>query len=482
MDGNAPWEGQLLVPLIAAALFACVIANPTAQRTLESADCHVLAEGTDVANPATVWIGLVTDISRRPLREKSVDLARRELTTVGRGLPPATRGQARRPIAFISCDSAKPIGPTMQHLVRDAQVPVVIGPEYSGEVLETLHDYTIPARTALLTVASATALSGVPARGLFFRTSVHDGFQATVQARLITDVLEPQLRDAATVPPGVPMKLFLAYKGDTYGRALADAVATKVHVTARSEYGNRDDPSVRNLDATYAATARQILASYPHVIVLVGTTEAEQIISTVERGWPPSGRPRPRWVVSEAVQSVLSRIEAWDTTFAERVLATAPRINFDSPIAREWRTALSRAYPAVFAKDRRSGNALALYDLAYATAFAVTEMGSRPLNGLNIAAALRTLNATGAPDVPVGPGAILRAFNRLTQGRPVNIRGGSGNLDWDANGDVLQDIDVLCLVANAGAASGSGLQPSGLYFDVRHSRFVGRMTACRSHH
>src|SRR5262249_44067016 len=63
---------------------------------LTSSECTLLAEESDISDDNTVWVGLVTNVTDRPLRPLSVDFARREFVKVGRGLPPANPGGAHR--------------------------------------------------------------------------------------------------------------------------------------------------------------------------------------------------------------------------------------------------------------------------------------------------------------------------------------------------------------------------------------------------
>src|SRR5215207_7538866 len=72
---------------------------------LTSPECTLSAEAADPGNPNTVWVGLITDETNRPLRRLAADLARREIATAGQGLPPTTPMGQRRPFAFVACNS-----------------------------------------------------------------------------------------------------------------------------------------------------------------------------------------------------------------------------------------------------------------------------------------------------------------------------------------------------------------------------------------
>src|SRR5262249_38884264 len=152
-----------------------------------------------------------------------------------------------------------------------------------------------------------------------------------------------------------------------------------------------------------------------------------------------------RWIGSEAVAVVLARLGTLEASFARRFLFTNVRINFESPVARSLISSVAEEHPDVVKRDARSVNALGLYDSVYAMAYAIASLRDEPLTGPNIAAALRRLNQPGAPVVNVGGIAIPGIYERLKSGRPFDLQGASGSLDWDQNGDVVQDIDILCV-------------------------------------
>ena len=458
--------------------------------TRSSATCSTLAESGDAANPNTVWVGLVTDATRRPLRQLSADLARREIARVGTGLPPTTPDGPRRPLALVACNSALGIDDAFRYLIDSLRLPAVIGPQYSGETLHALQTYTLPAGSVMLaTNASAAVFTTLPTLGLFLRMMASDDAQGRVLARLVEERVEPELRDAVVLRRDEPLKVFVSYKGDVYGRGIAAtldrhlrfngrAAATNGPAFARADHGDPDDGAdpVRATDV-----AREILARLPHVVVIAGSREAQEVIEAVERAWPATAPYRPRWIGSDGVNVIVARMPMPESTFARRLLLTSVRVDFDAPAARQWYATLAREHPDALRADPRSPTALTTYEAVYAMAYAVASLGATPLSGERIAGALRGLNRPGAPPAEIGPSALRDVLARLSAGQPVDLRGASGPLDWDRNGDVEQDIDVLCVRTTRVARDGrpaAGTKPSGLYFDVQRDRFAGTMRDC----
>ena len=392
----------------------------------------------------------------------------------------------------MSCDSTKGIDPIFDHLISELNLPAIIGPVYSQDTLRALTKYTLPAKAVMLSTATAAVFTAMPSGGLFLRTLASDALQGKVLALLPGQYVEPELRSAGVLAPGEQMKLFVAYRDDMYGQAIAHTLRTELRLNGKTaaangdrfqiaDFGDPGDPANTSPDAKYASTAAKILAMRPHVIAIVGSLETEKIIRAVEEGWPATISYRPRWIGSEAVAVVVARLGTLEASFPRRFLLTTVRINFESPVARSLLSSIAEEHPDVVKRDPRSVNALGLYDSVYAMAYAIASLRDEPLTGPNIAAALRRLNQRGAPVVNVGGTAILSIYERLKSGRPFDLQGASGSLDWDQNGDVVQDIDILCVkTATTGprALASIGTKPSGLYYDVRRNRFVAKIADC----
>ncbi len=454
---------------------------------------HGVGEAGEVDNDDTVWVGLVTDVTKRPLRQFSADLARREIATVGKGLPPVAPRGPRRPYAMVACDSTKNIDAIFQHLIGELRLPAVIGPEYSGKALHALTRYALPAGTVLLAHnATASIFTTTPSHGLFLRCMTSDALHGKVLALFVSGYLEPELRATGVLKANQPMSVFIAYENDAYGQGIADIVTAELRFNGktpsengdrfkRADFGNPDDPVNTAPDTRYVSVAADILALRPHVIVIAGTAETERIIEAVDQRWPAGVKYRPRWIGSDGVAVVAARMVLPEASFPRRFLTANPRVDFATPLAQSWLSIMARQHADTFQKDPRSPTALATYDAVYAMAYAIASLRSEPLTGPRIAAALRRLDQPDAPAVEVGPAGIPAAYEKLEKAEPFDLKGGSCPLDWDANGDVLLDIDILCMKTRAdeeGQLKPVGTKPSGMYYDVRRNRFVGRIANC----
>jgi branched-chain amino acid transport system substrate-binding protein len=440
-----------------------------------------------------VWVGLVSDFSNRPIRRLAAELARREIATVAGGLPPTAPGAARRPFALVACNSTRGVDAIFQHLINTLKLPAVIGPDKSGDAFHAVTTYTLPAGAVVIgNNTTAGAFTTLPTHGLFLRLLASDAWQGKVDALFISRYVEPELRRKRVVAPGEPMRVFLAYKGDLYGNGIADILVRNLRFNRKSAvengpnfqrvtYSNPDDPANTHPELEYAAVAARIVAQRPHVIAFAGTTEMLHIVQAVESAWPTTVPYRPMWIGTDGAGVIAARNSIADTTFARRLMATTLRVDFDEPIAKHVVARIEAEHADVVQQDPRSVTALATYDAVYALAYAITALGSRPLTGAAIAAALRKLNQRHGPTLAVGEGDLREILARLQNQQSINLKGTTGALDWDKNGDVEQNLDIVCVRTTASRANMSvsiGTKPSGLYYDIKRRTFVGSVSGC----
>lgn len=480
-----------LVILIGLSASETAGAQPFSQADLRP--CELLADSSDAANPNTVWIGFVSDFTNRPIRRLAGDLARREIDSAGKGLPPTRLKGARRPLGLIACNSTEGIDPIFERLIYKLKVPAVIGPDKSAEALHALLNYTIPAGVVVVgNNTTAAEFTTLPTKGLFFRLLASDASQARVEALFIGTYLEPLLKAEGVITPRDAMQLVILHRGDAYGRGIARILMRHLRFNGRSpgdnrahfkriEYGSADDSASTRQPLNYESIAAEIVDMRPHVIAFAGTTEMLEIVKAVETTWPATVSYRPIWIGTDGAGVVSARYVSLDSTFLRRLLATNLKVDFDRPTARHVLTAIGREHPEIFQKDPRSVTAVATYDAVYALAYAIASLGGAPLTGSNIAAALRRLNQRGGAEAEVGPRDIQMIFTRLERREPIDLRGTTGDLNWDVNGDVTQEIEILCPRTTSnrtGVTQMIGMKSSGLYYDVGHATFRGRMADC----
>lgn len=454
--------------------------------------CELLVNSGGITDANTVWIGLVSDFTNRPIRRLAADVARREIASVAKGLPPIRSGGARRPLGLVACNSAAGIDSIFYYLIGKLKLPAVIGPDKSGEALHALTTYTLAAGTVVVgNNTTADEFTTLPTRGLFVRLLASDAWQGKADALFIGTRLEPQLRAKGLIAAGDAMRLLVVHKGDAYGRGIADILIRNLRFNGKSatdngsnfkriDYGNPDDTTSAQAQK-YGAVAADIISMRPHVIAFAGTTEMLDIVKAVESGWPVTASYRPIWMGTDGAGVISARSAVNDSTFPKRLLATNLKLDFDRPVARNLLETMAAERPEVFRKDPRSATALATYDAVYAIAYAIASLRSTPLTGSNIAIALRAMNQQGAPDAEVGPVHLREILSRLAKGERINLRGTTGDLDWDAQGDVMQDIEILCVrlsPPDRAVSVPTGMKPSGLYFDVRRNAFSGEIRGC----
>jgi serine/threonine-protein kinase len=449
---------------------------------LESADCHLLAEPSDIGNDATLWIGAMFPTSgpEAPrfgeLSMRAVDLARRDFVEAAGGLPPVHAGAPKRPIAVIACDDRVDAERVATHLVDEVRVPAVIGFARSREVADLAASHFN--RRGVLALASNTAsmLRNIPhAPGeprLVWRTTTSADMVAAPSSALVNELIEPALRKDG-LRPGEAMRVAIGRVDNPSGQSYAHFYATSLRYNGRAALENGEafrqillpDQLSDQLDApTVRRAADEILALAPHVVVDAGGLTGE-VLREVEERWP-EGRTRPRWVwASLEDRGLHAEVRA-------RPELRARLFGVETPSATPAIAHFALRYNELFSPKITAASATsAPYDAFYLFAFAALAAGDQPLTGKSLARAIPRLLPPGEP-VEVGQAGIYPVFAALGGGRNIDLQGTITTLDFDPEtGDATADFAVYCF------SEGDDLRvaESGLTFDAKTRRLRGTL-------
>lgn len=435
-----------------------------------------MAEGalaTIKDDPSTIVLGVLAPFTTEQQSTgraifNSTTVAVQEITNVSRGIPvPGT--SKSRPFVFIPCDDNAAVAST-NHLVNTLKVPAIIGPQFSGTLLNLVSATTIAGRTLLISSsATASTITDLPDNDLVWRTAPPDTLQAQAIAGLLSKKLEAEVRTAVAAGAADKLKLAVVHKSDAYGTGLESNIRSTVTLNGEAlsssnpsykafDYGDpKDTPA---LEAGLPAKVADIAANAPHIIVIIGTVEAAtKVLPAIEAGWTEP-KYRARYILTDGVQSAeLEEQVKGKAELAARISGTAPGTQskpFDDFLFR-YRTKFGTSAPSpnVF------GTAGA-YDATYMLAYSISAAGEEPLRGELIAKGFsRLLNGTATE---LGSEASKgSAFGVLANGGDLNIDGASGPLDFNpVNGDARSDIQVWCLSLGATPPT----QNTGLFLDA----------------
>ncbi len=449
---------------------------------LTSEDCaQVLGNYKD---PNAIVVGFLgplvgADASTGLPIHNGAKLALHELETNVIGLPGGANGKPR-PIAMVCCDdlSAPEANPrrAAKHLVSDIGTQAILGPAFSGIMIETATGITIPA--GVLTIsASATnpSITNLADNGLVWRTCPSDAIQAIPLAGLVTS-LEVQVRAEQSLMAADQIRLAMAVKGDAYGTGLADVVTPLLTFNGKSAADNADnfarvdyaDPS-GNPNPDLSNEITQIVALKPQIILMFGTTEAaKNLYIGIETAWNDLNPmpPRPYYLFPDGgkVSELTDGIGA-DDDRRKRVRGTVPGV------ASELYGAFKLRYKA-YIKNEPLAYADTGYDAMYLLAYGMLAVGDKPITGIALADALKKMSK-GTP-VDAGPtsGNINKAFDAIQSSGEIDYNGASGPLNFDPKtGEAKADIDIWCIGRNA--QNMPVFLSSGAHFDANTSKIVG---------
>jgi serine/threonine protein kinase/ABC-type branched-subunit amino acid transport system substrate-binding protein len=449
---------------------------------LDSDDCHIAAEPSDLASDSTVWIGSLLPLTGPDAKafgtreSQAIELARRDFAHMLAGATAGPHGG--HPLALVACDDAVNPSRALHHLVDDVGVPAVIGFRTSDEAIESATSTLIPKGVlgiaALNTspiISSLPQVSGQPR--MIWRTTYSAAEMALPIAQIVPQLLEPEL---APKLGGQPLRVALVRQDDATGLGFADTLFKSLRFNDRSALEN--ESSYREFVSALGAGGSpsehkklldNLIAFAPHVIVYFGSSEAlADIAEPLERGWRDPG-VRPRYVKTSPFGPP---VHAFIGTNAERrrrflslttVSTTAANARF---VAR---------YNETFADTvTRTFSPNSSYDAFYVIAYATYALGGAPVTGAALANALPRLTPPGTA-IDVGPSGIFDAINKLSGGGRVDLNGATGPLDFDpATGDALVDLAVLCVDVD-GRGSAAGNRESGLVYDATSRALRGTM-------
>ncbi len=388
-----------------------------------------------------------------------LNMAFSDFATAAGGLPPLPGATKRRQIAVLVCDdsSANDVAlRSVNHMVTDLGIQTLVGPTWSGPTINFLTQTTIAAGT--LVIASGTTspdLTSLQKNNLFYRTSESTTLEAPPIARLAGDIEAVLGRGA--VP--VTTKMALLYKGDSFGKGTAQAIASILTLNGKPandpsnqgnylqlDYGNSSDPKADPLK--YTDTAAKVIALQPHIVITIGTSEMfGNVMGLIEQGWPGGGTKRPFWIYPHTgvTSALVTQLKTLDTTDDLRKRILGVTYGSNSKAYLQFRTNFVASQPNDVSPDAIDANTT--YDAFYVAAYAVASIGAQPLTGANIAAGIANLvPPAGQTKITVGPSDINQALTLLTQGQKINLEGTSGPLDFNLQtGDVAQENQVWCI-------------------------------------
>jgi branched-chain amino acid transport system substrate-binding protein len=329
-------------------------------------------------------------------------------------------------------------------LVKEKSVPVVFT-SGSGQTI-SVTSVTIKAGVLVITHTATSPdiakLSdkpqGAPA-GLVWRTAPSD----ILQGRIIGDLLLGRIAVAGgTAPFANVQDVGIPYVNDAYGQGLFDVLLNRLNSTGKTVTSGQYP---RNGDVTPAINA--VVNNTPDVAVLVGFSEDN---AKIVSGAAARGRTSQAWFFTDAGKDLgLFNSLGNQRALVEGAYGTAPaQARPGDPVYQLFVQRFRSAYgadPGQFSFTAHAYDSMYLVALGAAYAAGPDVNTPRAITGTLIADGLTRVTPSGSTTVPtynLGGTSFNAAREELRAGNVINVRGASGDLDFDATGEAVSEYEL----------------------------------------
>ena len=267
----------------------------------------------------------------------------------------------------------------------------IVGALSSGVTIAVAESVTVPNGILQISAASTSpAITVLEDNDFLFRTTVSDAAQGVVLARL---AMEQGYGSAG-----------ILYINNAYGEGLAN-----------------------QFTETFASLGGTVTASVPHEETQPGQAEV-YLLQALE------GEYADEFLFTDAGKAPeIMDIVGWDVL--EGMLGTGPGAA-DNPFLQQFHD----SYLGTYGVEVKEPYLAEVYDAAVLIALA-SELADSADPAL-IRDALRSVANPPGEIVGPGPEGVARALELIRDGQDVNYRGAAGEIDFDANGDVLGTIEI----------------------------------------
>ncbi len=297
---------------------------------------------------------------------------------------------------------------TGNKLVNVEQVVGIVGPSCSGATNGMVQAVTIPAGVVVISdSATAPSITDLDDKDTVFRVAPSDAYQGLAIAKLVTQA-------------GIK-KVAVTYSNDDYNAGIAKVFVEEFAKMGGTVTGNQahepNKASYRSELATLSEGGPEALALFAYY----GSSGITIIKNSLENGL------FGKFYAADGMFdiSVIDQIGA--DNLRGNITITQASSDFDD--------ASFKAFAEEYKKtggDPAAPYAAHGYDATFLLAMAIEKAGSA--DRTKIAAALREI--ANAPGEVIRPGEWAKAKELIDAGKDVNYEGASGNVDFDANGDV----------------------------------------------
>lgn len=428
-----------------------------------------------------MWVG--ASVFYAPGTWQGLELVRRDFA-LRQGLPPATAGGERRPLAFVYCEADPSLEEGVDHLINTLELPVVITSIDTTSEISVLENYAKPKQVfQLSTTAGGPQFKDVPNDDLIVDLVLINEHYDIEVAQLVESYYTPLLREGggplmtnelpriAVVHSSTPTYQNLSLKM----QAELENVTTRDHVRAIG-YGSADEP--RGNPAAYAGVVSDVLEFKPHVIIIMGDDEIGPVTDQatgevtsmgidlpIEERWAAEvpDQPPPQWLgilgtVGQLPKDMGLLEPAKMLDWASRSLFIQQHYDFEGRLFTEYFRELEKLVEettpgdanGVLGVERTSPYNEFMREGAYLTAYAIALVAAqgKEVTGPNLAKAARSFGKDKPTQFTLGVADLFRALESIeTTKDAFFLENFQGWVGFDDNGFAQYEFadDVACL-------------------------------------
>jgi branched-chain amino acid transport system substrate-binding protein len=374
-----------------------------------------------------------------------------EIDTFAQGGLPGGPNGARRPIVIVACDESQAAEESVNHLVDDIEVPIIVGPTFSTPLLDLAAKIVETGTFVLSPTASSPLLLDIQDEGLIWTVDPNTVDIIPAFATTFPDTEQAARLDQA-VPMGTDIKVVHTVSGDSVTQSTAGLITAALSFNGKSAFDNGTnyrrldygDPTETTVD--YAPLIVEILSELPNIVILQGQAEIYQdIMAPVEDNWP-MGTPKPYWATFEKQIPQLEEIAEMYADTLLRLRGIRYFRDFGHPNYQAFAIRYQSAHPMGISPPVFQER---MYDALYLAAYAATAIGTTGntnLTGSQFAQALPLLD-DGGQAINVGPDSFQDGLNLLqTDNAGMGFVGTTGPVQFDdLTGSTKGTYEIWCM-------------------------------------
>jgi hypothetical protein len=338
-------------------------------------------------------------------------------------------------VALVPCDSKGDVAAARAaafHLGDKLAVPVILGPLADDEFYDVIQNVSTEngIRAFTHSPTASAELKDLNDSSLGWQTAV----AARYQGRAVgLHIAYEQQNNVFLETETKPSAAFLFNEDDKFGYAMYYAIATTDDpnsvVNRIPEASGQQTSSYRDVETAITKLEEFLDKGETEVLILFGGPEVAELLQY----WSGTSKPWPtRVYIAGPSAAAVQALALADANLVERLRLIAPDFGGEAALAIQERVGSTR------------GEAVLAYDAAMATFLAMAAIPEgNAIVGPNVVKQMPKLSIADGTPVAFAddPATFVKAArDTLASGDGVSITGGSGNLDWQADGTLCDAL------------------------------------------